>query len=106
MADLRSRPYNPDPAMACEKCVFGTGEHAEWCSKRSAHCSFHPYHCPFCGSKPDMNKSRYPGDGSWYFNCYFGHTWIQDELPPPKVITDQPLTDVQLDRWVEQWVEP
>jgi len=27
MSDLMSRPYKPDPAMACERCVFGRGEH-------------------------------------------------------------------------------
>lgn len=21
----------PDPQMACERCVWGRGEHAEWC---------------------------------------------------------------------------
>lgn len=28
---LQSRPYRPNPEMACEKCVFGSGEHADWC---------------------------------------------------------------------------
>ena len=32
MADLQSRPYGTaDPSQHCEKCVFGTGEHAEFC---------------------------------------------------------------------------
>lgn len=26
-----SRPYKPDPAVCCEACVFGRGEHARWC---------------------------------------------------------------------------
>jgi hypothetical protein len=30
----RSNPYKPDPAMCCEACVFGRGEHAEWCGRR------------------------------------------------------------------------
>lgn len=34
MADLMSRPYKPDPAACCEACVFGRGEHAEWCRER------------------------------------------------------------------------
>ena len=31
MADLMSRPYQPNPDYCCEACVFGRGEHAEWC---------------------------------------------------------------------------
>jgi hypothetical protein len=31
MEKLQSRPYQPDPKMACEKCVFGHGSHAAWC---------------------------------------------------------------------------
>lgn len=27
MSDLVSRSYKLDPAMACERCVFGTGDH-------------------------------------------------------------------------------
>jgi len=27
---LQSMPYRP--AQCCEKCVFGSGEHAEWCN--------------------------------------------------------------------------
>jgi len=29
---LQSRPYQPDPENGCcEACVFGSGEHAEYC---------------------------------------------------------------------------
>lgn len=28
-AAITSRPFKP--AMACERCVFGTGDHALWC---------------------------------------------------------------------------
>ena len=31
MPDLTSRPYHPDPKECCERCVFGCGQHAEWC---------------------------------------------------------------------------
>jgi hypothetical protein len=34
MADLVSRPYAPDPERCCQACVFGRGEHAEWCAAR------------------------------------------------------------------------
>jgi len=27
-----SNPYHPDPAKCCEACIFGTGEHADWCT--------------------------------------------------------------------------
>jgi hypothetical protein len=27
----RSNPYHPNPEQCCEACVFGAGEHAEWC---------------------------------------------------------------------------
>lgn len=30
MSDIVSRPYRPDPAHCCERCVFGTGEHSEY----------------------------------------------------------------------------
>lgn len=29
MSEITSRPYQPK--MACERCCFGRGEHAEWC---------------------------------------------------------------------------
>jgi|HubBroStandDraft_6_1064221.scaffolds.fasta_scaffold540979_2 hypothetical protein len=29
MPEIVSRPYST--AACCEKCVFGRGEHAEWC---------------------------------------------------------------------------
>ncbi len=31
MENIKSRPYNVDPNKACEKCVFGTGQHEHWC---------------------------------------------------------------------------
>lgn len=31
MSDIVSRPYRPDPKMACPRCVFRTGVHADWC---------------------------------------------------------------------------
>ena len=31
--DFKSRRYQPDPAQCCERCVFGRGEHAEWCKE-------------------------------------------------------------------------
>lgn len=58
MPDLCSRPYKPDPKMACEACVWGRGDHAEWCD---------------AGMRLADN--------------------------------DKPLTEAQLDRWMEQWVE-
>jgi hypothetical protein len=30
----RSNPYKPNPKYACECCIFGTGEHADWCKSR------------------------------------------------------------------------
>jgi hypothetical protein len=33
---ITSRPYKPDSAKCCERCVFGSGEHAEWCEKLRA----------------------------------------------------------------------
>ena len=30
-----SRPYRPGE-KCCEKCAFGSGEHALWCQERSA----------------------------------------------------------------------
>lgn len=26
-------PHVPNPEYCCEKCVFGTGEHSEWCEQ-------------------------------------------------------------------------
>lgn len=31
MSEITSRPYHP--SQCCEKCVFGRGEHAEWCEE-------------------------------------------------------------------------
>ena len=33
-AEIVSRVYQPDAARCCERCVFGTGEHAAWCPLR------------------------------------------------------------------------
>ena len=35
MADITSRPYQPDSGKCCEACVFGRGEHAAWCALRT-----------------------------------------------------------------------
>ena len=32
-AELASKPFRPSPALCCEGCVFGRGEHAEFCLK-------------------------------------------------------------------------
>ena len=29
---IQSREYKPDAGMCCERCVFGTGAHADWCT--------------------------------------------------------------------------
>lgn len=29
----RSNPYRPDPEKCCEACVFGRGQHSDWCPK-------------------------------------------------------------------------
>ncbi len=31
MPDITSRPYRPNPEMACERCCFGRGPHATFC---------------------------------------------------------------------------
>lgn len=33
MSDIHSNPYHPDPGHCCERCVFGSGEHAEFCGQ-------------------------------------------------------------------------
>src|ERR1700690_3328585 len=45
----RSNPYRPDPAHCCEACVFGRGEHAEW-------CEWVTIYCPTCYQESAMNK--------------------------------------------------
>jgi hypothetical protein len=32
MTDLNSRPFRPDPQQCCDRCVFGGGQHADWCT--------------------------------------------------------------------------
>lgn len=49
----RSNPYKPDPAMCCEACVFGRGEHAEWCG--------HSFIYRRCDGCPDL-----PGQSHWH----------------------------------------
>ena len=34
--DFSSRRYQPDKEKCCERCVFGRGEHAEWCGEPRA----------------------------------------------------------------------
>jgi hypothetical protein len=37
MADgNHSNPYRPGAAFCCERCAFGSGEHAEFCEQRIA----------------------------------------------------------------------
>ena len=31
MSEIASRRYRPNPDVVCERCVFGTGEHSDWC---------------------------------------------------------------------------
>jgi hypothetical protein len=31
-----SNPYHPHPRHCCERCVFGSGQHAAWCMTRPA----------------------------------------------------------------------
>jgi hypothetical protein len=31
-SELQSRPYHPAATQCCEKCVFGSGEHAPFCA--------------------------------------------------------------------------
>ncbi len=31
MDEIKSRPYKPQ--AACERCVFNTGPHADWCKQ-------------------------------------------------------------------------
>jgi hypothetical protein len=38
--ELQSRPYQPDPKQCCEACVFGRGQHAEWCATTAPAASF------------------------------------------------------------------
>lgn len=33
---ISSREYRPDPRQCCEACVFGRGQHAEWCTAAAA----------------------------------------------------------------------
>ena len=33
---IQSRPYLPNPAMSCERCVFGRGDHADHCDSPGA----------------------------------------------------------------------
>lgn len=34
MSDLlQSRPFRPDASKCCEACIFGSGEHADWCAE-------------------------------------------------------------------------
>lgn len=37
MTDLNSRPYRPSKHHCCERCVFGTGKHAEFCERKRIH---------------------------------------------------------------------
>ena len=49
MGDVTSRPFRPDPARCCERCVFNTGDHAAWCpvNKNSAMLAMIEESAPF-----------------------------------------------------------
>lgn len=36
MPDLTSRPYRPNAQWACPRCVFGRGQHADFCDTLAA----------------------------------------------------------------------
>lgn len=36
MAEITSRPFRP--SMACQACVFGSGDHAHWCELHGCNC--------------------------------------------------------------------
>ena len=45
---------NPEHCSACIKCVYGNGEHAEWCEKAN------PKPTP---GQPDLQRPATPGQG-------------------------------------------
>jgi hypothetical protein len=53
MSEITSRVYQPNAAMCCEACVFGRGEHAEWCT---APCN-HRWKTQRLGGPPDVADS-------------------------------------------------
>jgi len=44
MPELTSRPYRPNPAKCCERCVFGNPWHATWCPENKAHIAMDTGH--------------------------------------------------------------
>jgi hypothetical protein len=47
--DLVSRAYRPDSEKCCESCVFGKGEHANFCAKRNQPLASPQCRCAQCG---------------------------------------------------------
>ena len=37
MAEIQSKPYQPNPDLCCEACVFKRGQHATWCAVLDPH---------------------------------------------------------------------
>lgn len=60
MENLTSRPFEPNPDVCCEACVFGRGPHADWC----------PH---YCATAPGGNHCQciYDGDVCCWCGCYF-----------------------------------
>lgn len=53
MSDIVSKPYQPNPDVCCEACVFKRGAHAAWCKW---------WRCPKCGRVVDRTSCpEFPG---------------------------------------------
>lgn len=73
MTDLVSRVYKPDPSMCCEACVFGRGEHSEFCAVTGLQpLGPIPADCDFCapGECGEFEAIGYVGGRSICAKCF------------------------------------
>lgn len=86
----RSNPYRPSAAQCCEACVFGRGEHADWClaglSGFSPYLPFGiPSDCEFCpaGECADFDAIGLLGGFAICLKCL--RRWRPRRGPKPSI---------------------
>jgi|GEM_PF-2224506 len=85
-----SRVYKLNPDVCCERCVFGRGEHAEWCwpcptcQSRIVLDSKGNGTCPECGTKVRANEDRKKAKAilDFFAALHAPGGWLGPEEPP------------------------
>lgn len=92
-----SRPYAPSRSMCCEKCTFGSGEHAKWCEH------YGEVRIPFAMQKGgDFASLEFQKDMAEIEEQIWRHALWKTPIDASKLI----LTDEERERWINgSWEE-